>query len=174
MKNIIVSIFGNKSQAEQARLQLLEKDRDNALGVEDAVTMEKTQKGSVRFHHLTNFSLGGALGGAFLGALAVTVALTPIFVLAGFVIGFVIGLVYGLTTVGIDPSDVESKADIVDPGQAALFVQPGENPAKVAEEIQKSAGDLRTDICTLDEGQMQCETFGNENRRDHDSGLRTH
>jgi uncharacterized membrane protein len=161
MSDLVISTFSNKSKAEQARRELLDKDRNGALGLEDVVTVEKTQTGRIRPHHLSYFTLGGAFGGAFLGAVAGAILLNPIFVLGGLIVGFVTGLVCGLTaTIGISRDTVASQAADLDPGQAALYVQPGENSARVAEEINKSAGDtLKTSICTVTEEDVQCRPW---------------
>lgn len=161
MGDLVVSTFRNKSQAEQARRELLDRDRDGALGLEDVVTVEKTQTGRIRLHHLSYFSLGGAFGGAFLGAVIGAILLNPIFVLGGLLVGFITGLVYGLTsTVGISRDTVRNQGLNLGPGQAALCVQPGENSVQVAEAINKSTGDtLQTSMCTIGEGDMQCRPW---------------
>jgi len=159
MRDLIVSIFRNKSQAEQARRELLDRDRDGVFGLEDAVTVEKTQSGRLKFHHMTYFTLGGAFGGAFLGALAGALFLNPVFVFGGLLIGLVTGLVCGFAApIGINPDQVKSQASNLDPGQAALYVQPGDNPARVAETINNSAT-IETRICTLSERELQCKPW---------------
>ena len=160
MSDLVFGIFRNKSQAEVARRELLDRDRDGALGVEDAVTVEKTQTGRVKFHHLSYFTLVGAFGGAFLGALAGALLLNPIFVIGGLAVGFITGLVCGLSsTIGISPDTVRSEASNLDPGQAALCVQPGENAAQVAEELHRS-NTLQTSICTITKGDnLQCRPW---------------
>jgi uncharacterized membrane protein len=160
MSDLVVSIFRNKSQAEQARRKLLDRDRDGALGLEDVVTVEKTESGRIRLHHLSYFTLAGAFGGAFMGAIAGTLLLNPIFVVGGLLIGFITGLVAGFATIGISPDTIRDEASNLHPGQAALWVQPVENSALVAEEISKSTDDtLQTSICTLSEEAVQCSPW---------------
>jgi uncharacterized membrane protein len=161
MSNLIISIFRDEPQAEKARRELLEKDRNGALGLEDVVTVEKTRTGRVRFHHVTKFTVGGAVGGAFLGMMMGVLMLNPIIAVGGLFVGFAVGLVYGLASpVGINPDAVRNQAQSLDPGQAALCVQPGNDPAQVAAEIGRGNGNtLRTDICTLSDGAVECRPW---------------
>ena len=69
MSNLVIGIFDNASEAEQARRHLLEKDRNGAISLEDIITAEKTETGNVRFHHVTYFILAKAIGCAFMGLL---------------------------------------------------------------------------------------------------------
>ncbi len=163
MNNLIISTFRNESQAERAWRELLARDSNGALGLEDAVTMEKTQTGKIRFHHLSHFTLGGAVGGAFLGAVIGMLLLNPVFVAAGVLVGLITGMVFGLSSyIGIDPDTLGSQALNLDPGQAALCVQPGGKPDRIAQEIDKVIGKtVQTRICTLgEEEDLQCRPWG--------------
>ena len=158
MSNLVIGIFDNASEAEQARRHLLEKDRNGAISLEDIITAEKTETGKARFHHVTYFILAKAIGCAFLGLLFGLLLLNPVFAIAGLVLGLITGLVYGTSSpIGINPEEVRSQAQNLNPGQAALFVRPERNPAQIAEEIYRSKGATReTSICDLEGKVAQC------------------
>ena len=161
MRNLVIGIFENTSEAELARRYLLEKDRNGALRLDDIVTAEKIQRGKVRFHHVTYFILAKAIGGAFLGALIGLLFLNPVFAAAGIVLGLIAGLIYGTSSpIGINPEEVRSQAQNLNPGQAALLVMPERNPAQIAEEINRLEGASRqTSICALEAGVAQCRLW---------------
>jgi len=161
MSNLVVSIFKNKSEAELARRHLLAKDRDDTLGLQDVVTVEKAETGKIRFHHLTRFTLGGTIGGAFLGMIAGILFLNPVFAVAGLFVGFITGLVYGSSSsIGINPEAARSQAQNLNPGQAALLVVPEANPAQIAEEIDQLDGAIcQTSICALEGESAQCRPW---------------
>src|SRR5208283_4084084 len=161
MSKLVIGIFDNSSEAELARRHLLEKDRNGALRLEDIVTAEKTKTGKVRFHHVTYFIFAKAIGGAFLGLLFGFLLLNPVFAIAGFLLGLITGLVHGTSSpIGINPEEVRSQAQNLNPGQAAIFVMPEQNPAQIAEEINRLEGAARqTSICALEEGVAQCRLW---------------
>jgi uncharacterized membrane protein len=161
MSNLVIGIFENTSEAELARRHLLEKDSNGALSLEDIITAERTETGKVRFRHVTYFILAKAIGGAFLGLLFGFLLLNPVFAIAGFFLGLITGFVYGTSSpIGINPEEVRSQAQDLNPGQAALFVRPERNPAQIAEEIYRSKGATReTSICDLEGGVAQCRPW---------------
>jgi uncharacterized membrane protein len=162
MSNLVVSIFKNQSEAELARRHLLAKHQDDPLGLEEVVTVEKAETGKIRFHHLTRFTLGGAIGGAFLGVMLGILFLNPVFAVAGLFVGFITGLAYGSSSsIGINPEAARSQMQNLNPGQAALFVVPEGNPARIAEEIDLLEGAIhQTSICALEGESAQCQPFG--------------
>ncbi|MHC1726621.1 MAG: DUF1269 domain-containing protein [Syntrophobacteraceae bacterium] len=162
MRNLVISIFQDKFQAEQARRHLLTKEREGALSIESAVTMEKTPDGKVEFHHLGSFALGGAISGAFLGVLIGIILLNPVFAFAGLVVGSIVGLVAGTTSfIGIDAEFVESQAGALNPGNTALCVQNEEGAAyAILKEIDNFKDSiLQTRVCTQKGDVRQCSLW---------------
>lgn len=162
MKNLVISIFEDKSQAEMAREYLLAKDREGALNIESAVTMEKTHDGKVKFRHLGSFTLGGAISGAFLGVLIGIILLNPVFAFAGLVVGFIVGMVAGATTlIGIDEGFVESQTGALNPGNSALCIQNSEGAAySILKEIDNFRDKiLQTRVCTQKGDVRQCSLW---------------
>ncbi|MFZ2447829.1 MAG: DUF1269 domain-containing protein [Syntrophobacteraceae bacterium] len=150
MSNLVIGIFKDESQAEEARRRLLAKETGQALGIEDAVVMKKTSEGKVKFRHLTRETVRGAIMGAFWGAMLGLLLLNPVFLLGGLVIGFFIGLVSGaLSHIGVDADFARSEAATMNAGDSAVFVLAKDNAEKVLEEIEKFNGNVvQTRLCT--------------------------
>ncbi len=162
MPNLVISIFENEREAERGRDHLLSVDRERTFDIEDMITMEKTETGNLRFHHLTHFTLGGAVGGAFLGGLIGALLFNPVLIAAGLFVGALIGLVAGSSSqIGIIPATISNQANNLIPGEAALCVQTSINPNLVANELNRFKGAaFRTSICTLHDGFAQCMPSG--------------
>jgi uncharacterized membrane protein len=158
MSNLVISIFENENQAEAVRTRLLATDRDGSLGLEDTATVEKTQQGEIRFHHLHNSPFAGAITGAAIGTLLGILILNPVFALGGFFLGLLIGAGIGaFSHIGIDTDFAKTQAEALTPGEAALLVQNVGEADRVLEEIQKFRGNIvQTKVCTKDRDLRHC------------------
>jgi uncharacterized membrane protein len=150
MNNMILSIFGNDLQAEEAREYLLAKNSEGSIDLEDLVVVRKTANGKLHFGHFSHLTLDGAVGGAFLGALFGVLLLNPVFALAGFIIGLVVGGVSGaLSHIGVDREFIQQELEAIPPGSTVLCVMGRENTDKILEELKNFDGRiLQTRICT--------------------------
>ncbi len=150
MSNLVIGIFKDEEQAEEARLHLLTKEVERGLELEDAVVMKKTVDGKVKFRHLTRATATGAVVGAFWGAMLGLLFLNPVFLLGGLVMGLFVGGVYGaLSHIGVDADFVKSEAESMNPGDSAVCVLTRNDAAKVVDEINKfDGGIVQTRLCT--------------------------
>lgn len=159
MNNLIIIVFDDYLHAEKARRHILSRERKASMGLEDAVLMEKTRDGRIRFRHLSKSVLGGAFCGALVGMLFGVLILNPVFAVIGLLAGLVIGIVAGTTSIGVDPELVRSQAGSMLPGNTALCVLDSD-AEKVLEEIRGFDGHvLGTKICTHENDLWKCEIW---------------
>lgn len=124
MRNLVIGIYDNHQHAEKARKQVLALRNDKLAEMDDAIVVEKTVEGKIKFHHLTHQALVGALFGTMVGAMIGLILIIPVLLLGGMIIGFIFGLISGASTrIGIDPDFVEKQVATMRPGQSALCVQ---------------------------------------------------
>ena len=148
MDNMVLSIFESDARAEEARRYLLARERENLIGVDDLVILERTDEGKLKFHHFSHLTLNGGIAGAFIGVLIGMLVLNPVFLVAGLVIGFFVGAVSGaFSHVGVDREFSRQEVEGMLPGNAALFVMSRENTARILDELKKFGGALQTRIC---------------------------
>ncbi len=156
--NLVISIFENEAEAEEVRRHLLQKDqKEQSLDLVDAVVLKKTEKGKIRFAHMTRGTVGGALSGAFFGALFGLLLLNPVFIVGGLVAGFIIGAVVGGSSLGVDRNFAEIETASMMPGDSAIAVLVRASAAKTLDEIGKHDGKaVRTKVCTQTGEVRQC------------------
>jgi uncharacterized membrane protein len=143
MNELIIVAFDNQHKAEQVRLDLLRMDREHLIDLEDAVVLDRDEKGQVKLHHATHLTLGGAIGGGFLGTLMGMLLLNPIFAAVGLAAGSALGAVSGsMTHLGIDEDFMTDLAKHLQPGTSALCVLVREHLDKVLEELYKFDGKI--------------------------------
>lgn len=163
MNNMVLNIFENDSQAEDARRFLLARERKNPIGIDDLVIVEKTGDSELKFRHFSHLTLNGGIAGAFLGLLFGILLLNPIFALAGLLIGFLVGSITGaFSHIGIDREFMREQVGAMLPGNAALFVMDRDNTDKILAQLKnfdQAGGLLQKRICTQTRDLRECATF---------------
>lgn len=156
MSDLLVILFDDELKAEEVRLALLKKRDEHLVDLDDAVVLVMNKKGSVRLHHATHLTLGGAVSGGFLGALFGVILLNPVFVVLGFTAGVALGAVSGSSThLGIDEAFMKELAGHLKPGTSALGVLVREALGEVLEELKKFDGRVfQTSLSQEDEARL--------------------
>ncbi len=141
MSELVVSVFTEEAKAEEVRLDLLKRQDEHVVDLEDAVVLVRSKGGKVKLHHVSHLTISGALSGGFMGALLGIMLLNPIFALFGLASGSIIGAVSGsMTHAGIDEDFMKDLAEHLQPGTSALCILVREHLDKVLEEIEKYGG----------------------------------
>jgi uncharacterized membrane protein len=141
MSDLLVILFDDELKAEEVRLDLLKRQGEHLVDLDDAVVLVMNKKGKIRLHHVTHITLGGAAAGGFMGALLGVILLNPVFAVLGFTAGVAMGAVSGSSThLGIDEVFVKELAEHLKPGTSALAVLIREHLEKVLEELKKFNG----------------------------------
>ena len=156
MSDLLVILFDDEFKAEEVRLDLLKRQDEHLVDLEDAVVLFMNKKGKVMLHHVTHLTLGGAVSGGFLGALFGVILLNPIFVVLGLTAGAALGAVSGSSThLGIDEAFMEELAGHLKPGTSALGVLVREALGEVLEELKKFNGRVfQTSLSQEDEARL--------------------
>ncbi len=157
MSELVVSLFEDELKAEEVRLDLLRKQGEHLVELEDAVVLVRTRQGKVKLHHMTHFTVSGMVGGGFLGTLIGVMLLNPIFALFGLATGAVVGAVSGsLSHAGVDEDFMRDLAAHLKPGTSALCIIAREHLDNILEEIWKFNGRVfRTSLLHEDVTRLQ-------------------
>jgi uncharacterized membrane protein len=158
MSDLITVVFNDTFKAEQVRLDLLRMQHQHLVDLEEAAVVVHDQKGNVRLHHVSHFTLPGALSGGFIGTLAGLMLFNPALALIGLVAGSGIGAAVGaLKEVGIDEAFMKQLASHLTPGSSALFILAKRaDPARIREELQRYDGNvLQTPLTHDDEAKLR-------------------
>jgi uncharacterized membrane protein len=141
MSDLVVSLFGDEYRAEEVRLDLLKKEAEHLVDIEDAVVLVRTHRGKVKLHHVSHMTVEGALGGGFVGTLMGVILLNPIFALFGLAAGTVVGAITGsLSHVGIDEDFMKELAEHLRPGTSALCILVRQDLERVLNDINLFGG----------------------------------
>ena len=156
MSDLLVIVFDDELKAEEVRLDLLKRQDEHLLALDDAVVLVMNKKGKVRLHHVTHLALGGAVSGGFLGALFGLILLNPVFIVLGLTAGAAMGAVSGSSThLGIDEAFMKELAGHLRPGTSALGVLVRKALGNVLEELKKFNGRVfRTSLSQEDEAKL--------------------
>jgi uncharacterized membrane protein len=120
MADLIAIAFPTEEKAEAVRQKLLQMQTEYLIELGDAVIAIKQPNGEVKLNQLFHPTRTGALSGAFWGLLIGTIFLMP---LAGAAIGAASGAAGGaLTDVGINDQFMKDASQVLQSGQAALFL----------------------------------------------------
>ncbi len=120
MPDLIVITYPTEARAEEMRHKLFELQKEYLIEISDAVIAEKRADGSVKLNQLLNTTAVGAVSGVFWGTVIGMVFLVP---LVGTAIGAAWGALSGaLTDYGINDQFMKDAAEVIQPGNAALFV----------------------------------------------------
>lgn len=148
MRDLVIAVFNERFEAEEVRLDLLKRQHEHLIDLEDAVVLIRDQKGKVKLSHVSHLTSAGALTGGFLGTIFGVMLLNPIFALAGLATGTVLGGISGsLSHAGINEEFMRDFAEQLQPGTSALCVLVTEHLDKVLEELKRfQAKILRTQV----------------------------
>lgn len=117
---LIVIGYDTEAEAETARKTLLGMAKEYLVDVADAVVATADAGGRIKLNQMVNLWSVGAAGGAFWGLMIGLLFFNP---LIGAVAGAGVGALSGaLTDYGINDHFMRRVSEVLQPGQAALFV----------------------------------------------------
>ena len=156
MSNLLIIVFDGELKAEEVRLDLLKRQHEHRVDLDDAVVLVMNKEGKVRLHHVTHLTFGGAVSGGFLGALFGVILLNPVFVVLGLTAGAALGAFSGSSThLGIDEAFMKELAGHLKPGTSALGVLVRDALGEVLEELKKFNGRVfQTSLSQEDEARL--------------------
>ena len=157
MSSLVVVGFPTAEEAEQVRRELVDIQREQLISLEDAVVVERDDKGQVHLRQALNLTAAGALGGGFWGSLVGLLFLNP---LLGAAVGASIGAASGsLSDLGINDGFMRELGETLPEGTAALCVLLNDStPDRVIERLRGHAPHaklLRTNLSHTDEEQLR-------------------
>lgn len=154
MSELIVIGYSDEAQAEEARKELLGMAKEYLVDVADAV-VAVNHDGKVKLNQMVNLWTMGAAGGAFWGLLIGLIFFNP---LLGLAVGAGAGALSGaLTDYGINDDFMKDVSDVLQPGQAALFMMVRQHASdKVIERLGEKGGRvIRTNLDTSKEAALK-------------------
>lgn len=120
MADLVVIGYPDPAIAEQVRERLLGLQKEYLVDLGDAVVATKDEQGRISLNQLVSLAAPAAASGGLWGALIGLLFLHP---LLGAAVGAAAGAISGaLTDIGIEDSFMKEVAQVLQPGQAALFV----------------------------------------------------
>ncbi len=141
MSELLVTLFDDEFKAEEVRLDLLKRQDEHLIDLDDATVLSMNKEGKVRLQHVTHHTLGGAVSGGFMGALFGLILLNPVFLVIGLTAGAAMGAVSGSSKhLGIDEGFMKELAGHLKPGTSALCVLVREALGEVLNELRKFNG----------------------------------
>lgn len=155
MTELLVIGYDKPEKAEGARDELFRLSRNYLAQVGDAVVATADEKGRVRLNQIVTPWMVGATGGSFWGLLIGLLFLHP---LLGVVSGAAAGTVAGaLSDFGIRDDFMKEVADVLKPGQAALFILADKaSSERVIDQLARHGGEvLRTNLSHADEARIR-------------------
>lgn len=141
MSDLIAVAYPDKETAETVRQKLVEATVNHTIELEDAVVVDRDEKGRVKLHQAINPVARGAAGGALWGGLIGLLFLVPLF---GMLVGAAAGSASGaMVDVGINDQFMKELGQKLAPGGAALIVLVRRvTPDKVLPEIRQYGGEV--------------------------------
>ena len=155
MSELIVIGYKNESEAESARVELFGLAREYLVDVADAVVATADNNGRIKLNQMVNLWSVGAASGAFWGLLLGLIFFNP---LLGVAIGAGAGALGGaFTDYGINDDFMKEVAEVLLPGQAALFMMVRQEASdKVIDRLGKKGGRvIRTNLDTSKEAALR-------------------
>ncbi|MCR8725735.1 DUF1269 domain-containing protein [Frigidibacter sp. ROC022] len=146
MSELIVIGYGTPEKAEEARAELFGMSREYLVDVADAVVATADEKGRVKLNQMVNLWTVGGTGGAFWGLLAGMLFFHP---LVGLAVGAGAGALAGaMSDYGLNDDFMKQVAEVLAPGQAALFIMTRETTTeRVIEQLGRKGGHIiRTNL----------------------------
>lgn len=155
MSELIVIGYDSAAQAQTARLELQTLSKEYLLQLGDAVVATREENGHIKLDQMLNLWTVGAAGGSFWGLLAGILFFNP---LLGLVTGAAAGAVAGaISDFGIDDNFMREVAQMLQPGQAALFIMADKvSNDRVVERLASHGGRvLRTNLDRSQEAKLR-------------------
>ena len=139
MSNLVVVTFEEEATAFEMRAELVRRQKEYLIEMEDVVVVTKNEKGKTQLHQAVNLTAAGAVGGSFWGMLIGLIFLNP---LLGMAVGAGAGAISGaLSDIGINNQTMKEMAESFNPGGSAIFVLVrSSNREKVLERLEVFAG----------------------------------
>lgn len=151
MSELIVIGYDTEDEADAARAELFGMAKEYLVDVADAVVARADQNGKIKLNQMVNLWTMGASGGAFWGLLIGFLFMNP---LLGLAVGAGAGALSGaLTDYGINDDFMKGVAEVLQPGQAALFMMVRQHASdRVIERLGEKGGRIiRTNLDTSKE-----------------------
>ncbi len=141
MSDLIAVAYPDRETAERVRQRLAQLMIEHAIELEDAVIVDRDEKGKVKLHQAHRPTARGAAGGAMWGGLIGLLFLAP---LLGMAVGAAAGGASGaFVDVGVNDEFMQDLGQKLTPGGAALIVLVRKvTPDKVLPEIQPYGGEV--------------------------------
>ena len=155
MSELIVIGYDSADKAEAARSELLGMAKEYLVDVADAVVATTDEDGKVKLNQMVNLWSLGATSGAFWGLLIGVIFFNP---LLGVAVGAGAGALSGaLSDYGINDDFMKDVSDVLQPGQAALFMMVRQHASdKVIERLGGLGGRIiRTNLDTSKEAALR-------------------
>jgi uncharacterized membrane protein len=141
MSNLVAVAFPDRGTADEVMATLGRLQTEHAIELEDAVIVDRDDKGKVKLHQSHRLAAGGAVGGALWGGLIGLIFFVP---LLGMAIGAATGAATGaMADVGVDDNFLKDLGARLQPGGAAVIVLVSRStPDKVLPEIAGFGGEV--------------------------------
>ena len=155
MPELLVIGYESHERATEARKALLGLSKEYLLQVGDAVIAHRNDRGEIKLDQMVNLWTVGAAGGSMWGLIAGLLFFNP---LLGVMTGAAAGAVAGaLGDYGINDDFMRNIADVLQPGQAALFVLADRvSSDRVLEQLARFGGRiLRTNLDSSQEQKVR-------------------
>ena len=155
MSELIVIGYDSEADAEAARTELFGMAKEYLVDVADAVVARADDNGKIKLNQMVNLWTMGASGGAFWGLLIGFLFMNP---LLGLAVGAGAGALGGaLSDYGINDNFMKEVAEVLQPGQAALFMMVRQHVSdRVIERLGEKGGRIiRTNLDTTKEAALR-------------------
>ena len=136
MSSLVALAFDTETGAEQMRDDLLQLQKEQIIGLDDAAVAVRDKEGKVKIKQITSLAGAGALGGAFWGLLIGLIFFVPVF---GLLVGAAAGALAGkYQDIGVDDKFIKEVANTLQPGTSALFLLVRQAvPDKISDAMKK-------------------------------------
>ena len=151
---LVVIAYDDRFKAEEMRLKLLRKQREDLVDLEDAVVAVKDATGRITLHQAVSLTTLGAMSGGFWGCLLGLIFMNPLLGMVGATAGAASG---ALRDVGIDDDFMRELANGLPLQSSALFVLVRKaSPDRVLDEVRGTGGKiLKTNLSHENEATLQ-------------------
>lgn len=157
MSDLIAVSFEDIFSAEQLRLDLLRRQHDHLVDLEEAVVAVRDREGKVKLHHAAHMTFPSAVSGGLVGTLGGFMLFNPILAVIGLVVGTALGAITGVVLdVGIDEGFIRDLSGHLKTGSSALFILVKKGVSKtILKELGKFHGKiLQTSLSPEDEKKL--------------------
>ncbi|MGH2533519.1 MAG: DUF1269 domain-containing protein [Thermomicrobiales bacterium] len=155
MGHLVVVAYEGEQTAERARDRILQLQRQELVGLDDAVVVVRREDGKVKIKQAVNLTGVKALSGAFWGMLIGLIFLVPAL---GAMVGAASGALSGkMLDLGIDDRFIKEAGAEIEPGSSALFLLIHQaTPDRVIAEMKEFGGKIiQTNLSDDQEAALQ-------------------